>query len=274
MFIVKKPVYPLDKYVKGIIIYESLPNLAQKGIRASIVDGCPLMMFHCKEPLKCKNNNNEWISHPQQCLIGQKKSFIEIESGNENMIVIVFYPDGLRPVIKIPVNEITGLLLDSVDVCGSECKEIQEKLCEIKDNDTKIKLIEQFLLRAISSNKYSYDNELRYAIDLMTLNSNTRIVNLASEVNMSKRNFERKFIESVGVSPVFLNRITRFQKTINFLYHNGNMSFTQLAHDAGYFDQSHFTRDFKTFYGHVPKKFNLDQIVFNKTPILSHLYNS
>lgn len=202
---------------------------------------------------------------------GQKK-IIEIESGNENMIVVVFYPDGLRPVIRIPVNEITELVVDSVDVCGRECKEIQEKICEVKGYDTKIKLVEQFLLKAISSNKYSYYNEVRYAIDQMKVNDKTSIVKLASEVNMSKRNFERKFIENVGVSPAFLNRIIRFQKAINILQYRGNVSFTQLAYDAGYFDQSHFIRDFKTFYGQVPKKINFDQI-FNKTTFLSHLYN-
>lgn len=73
MIIFKKPVFPLSKYVQVIIIYESLPTLAKKDISSSVVDGCPVMLFHSKEPLKFKNSNNGWISHPQQCLMDKKK---------------------------------------------------------------------------------------------------------------------------------------------------------------------------------------------------------
>jgi len=38
-------------------------------------------------------------------------------------------------------------------------------------------------------------------------------------------------------------------------YGNRNLSLTQIAYDAGYYDQSHFIRDFKDFSGHHPRHY-------------------
>ncbi len=60
-----------------------------------------------------------WSKHPVNCLIGQVKEYGEIsESGDERMIAVVFYPDGLHNFTSVPVNKLTGLIIDSKDVFG------------------------------------------------------------------------------------------------------------------------------------------------------------
>jgi AraC-like DNA-binding protein len=257
---IKIPTFPLSQFVKYFWVYESYNNTSKNEIQTFAVEGCPIIIFHYKQPLKCKTGNNDWASHPQQCVIGQIKNFGKIiESGNEGMVAVVFYPDGLSPFIKIPFIEFTGLIVDLELVFGKIIKDLEDKICEAITNENRITLIEQFLLNQLKNKENQFNNDIRFAVSQMQLNTKISILKLASEVNMSKRNFERKFLENVGLSPVFYNRIVRFQKAIKLLNLQKELSFTELAYSAGYYDQSHFIRDFKQFYGQPPKEFNQNQ---------------
>jgi AraC-like DNA-binding protein len=259
---IRIPIFPLSQFVKYIWVYESSTNknITTNEIQTFAVEGCPIIIFHYKKPLKCKTGNNSWASHPQQCVIGQIKNFGEImESGNEGMVAVVFYPYGLSPFIKVPLIEFTGLIVDLELVFGKAIKEIQEKICEANSNEKKILLVEHFLLNQIKTKENQYNYDIRFAVSQMQMKNKISILKLASEVNMSKRNFERKFLENVGLTPVFFNRIVRFQKAIKLINQQNKLSFTELAYSAGYYDQSHFIRDFKQFYGQPPKEFNQNQ---------------
>ena len=257
---IKIPPFPLSQFVKYIWVYESSINTTTNAIQTFAVEGCPIIIFHYKQPLKCKTGNNSWASHPRQCVIGQIKNFGKIiESGNEGMVAVVFYPDGLSPFIKIPLIELTGLIVDLELVFGKAIKEIQEKICEANSNEKRISLIEHFLLYQLKTKENQCYNDIRFAVSQMQMNNKISILELASEVNMSKRNFERKFLENVGLTPVFFNRIVRFQKAIKLINQPNKQSFTELAYMSGYYDQSHFIRDFKQFYGQPPKEFNQNQ---------------
>ena len=257
---IKIPTFPLSQFVKYIWVYESSIDTTTNAIQTFAVEGCPIIIFHYKQPLKCKSGNNNWATHPQQCVIGQIKHFGEIiESGNEGMVAVVFYPDGLFPIIKFPVIELTNLIVDLELVFGKAVKEIQEKICEANSNEKRISLIEHFLLNQFKNKNNQCYNDIRFAVSQMQSNNKISILNLASEVNMSKRNFERKFLDNVGLTPVFYNRIVRFQKAITLINQQNRLTFTELAYMSGYYDQSHFIRDFKQFYGQPPKEFNQNQ---------------
>jgi len=50
-------------------------------------------------------------------------------------------------------------------------------------------------------------------------------------------------------------RTIRFQSAIYRKQLDNTISLTQLAMDCGYYDQAHFTNEFKTFTGMLPKEF-------------------
>jgi AraC-like DNA-binding protein len=57
----------------------------------------------------------------------------------------------------------------------------------------------------------------------------------------------------VGASPKQLASIVRFRHAVR-AYRPG-LTLTQLAYDAGYFDQSHLIREFRAFTGLTPRDF-------------------
>jgi AraC-like DNA-binding protein len=71
---------------------------------------------------------------------------------------------------------------------------------------------------------------------------------------MSIRNFERKFIDEVGMSPKLYSRITRFFYTVENKMMYPQRKWTSIAHDSGYFDQAHFIRECKEFSSRTPEE--------------------
>ena len=62
-----------------------------------------------------------------------------------------------------------------------------------------------------------------------------------------------------GISVEQLAKIVRFQTAVSALNQNQHTgrSLTEIAADLGYFDQSHFVHDFKTYTGLTPKKYQM-----------------
>lgn len=68
---------------------------------------------------------------------------------------------------------------------------------------------------------------------------------------ISERQFERRSLEWAGVSPKTLARISRFQRAIQ-KHRAGYISWLQIAHEVGYYDQMHLVRDFHDLGGGAP----------------------
>ena len=72
---------------------------------------------------------------------------------------------------------------------------------------------------------------------------------------LARRQFERRFKSCAGFPPALFARIVRFQRSYRMLENGQATSLTDLAVACGYFDQSHFIRDFKRFSGMNPRTY-------------------
>jgi len=88
--------------------------------------------------------------------------------------------------------------------------------------------------------------------------ANSNLDKLVTDCNISNRYLQKMFLERIGVSPKFFIRITRFQHALQHLAKYRTVSLTDLAYQAGYYDQAHFIREFKEFTGTSPSQFLLN----------------
>jgi transcriptional regulator GlxA family with amidase domain len=77
----------------------------------------------------------------------------------------------------------------------------------------------------------------------------------AVHCGLARRQFERRFKECTGFPPALFQRIARFQRTYRMLEDGTATSLTDIALAGGYFDQSHFIREFKRFSGLNPRDY-------------------
>jgi AraC-like DNA-binding protein len=79
-----------------------------------------------------------------------------------------------------------------------------------------------------------------------------RVGRLAEESTLSRRQFERRFVERIGTSPKSLAQIMKFQHVLQSM--KSVETLTQLAYDADYYDQSHFIKEFRMRSGTTPRQ--------------------
>ena len=137
---------------------------------------------------------------------------------------------------------------------------LHSKLWDAKSLDRRIELIEAFLLIRLSLfvNKFTrltLVNSIMH--DLSKDDFFENINSVVSRYGISSRYLQKIFLNYSGLSLNLFSKIARFQKSIHLVV-NKDSSLTTIANQCGYFDQSHFIKDFKFFTGSAPSRFSLD----------------
>ncbi len=81
------------------------------------------------------------------------------------------------------------------------------------------------------------------------------VTDILPEVFMSRRNFERKFFKKVGLSPKYYARMRRLGYLMNLIAGKKKADWATLFSECGYYDQSHFIKDFLEFTGRTPQQY-------------------
>lgn len=103
--------------------------------------------------------------------------------------------------------------------------------------------------------KRSDDPVAREASRLRQARGNVSIQDLADAAGLSLRHFQRRFRQLTGLNPKHYARVCRIGHAVHRKEVNPEVSWTQLALEAGYSDQPHFIRDFKALTGSLPSEF-------------------
>jgi len=77
---------------------------------------------------------------------------------------------------------------------------------------------------------------------------------LAQKANLSKRHFQRIFMECLGRSPIDHLLHVRIQKAAELLRHS-NRTITEIAFDCGFSDSNYFTRQFRQIMNQSPGQY-------------------
>jgi AraC-like DNA-binding protein len=78
---------------------------------------------------------------------------------------------------------------------------------------------------------------------------------VAAAAHATMRTLERKFKESSGHTVKDVSGLMRFEQARNQLWLHPNTNLAGLAHELGYTDQSHLSREFKRYSGSTPAAF-------------------
>ncbi len=124
---------------------------------------------------------------------------------------------------------------------------------EMNVNEIKQKLDNHFtsLLNKIT---FDLDNRLYNAIDIILKNYGVLNVQKDIDVGLSNRQLRRLFQFYIGDSPKTFSKVVQFQNILKAKPSKQSLKQNKLFYDVGYYDQSHFIKDFKNFYGVTPNK--------------------
>ncbi len=210
------------------------------------------MVFHYGDPFERLDPTP--ILQKRSLIMGQITKAIHIRpTGKVGIFAIRFRPQGFSAIFEEKSDLLKEKILHLEDVFHSQGKEIEDRILGSTSTSYRVIIIERFLLQHLRRSRV-FDQNARMASHLLIEQPNEdRILQMAHELKISLRQLERQFKTQVGMSPSQFIKIARFQKVLRCKLVYPAMSFAALAIECGYYDQSHFSRDFKDLSGLSPK---------------------
>lgn len=113
------------------------------------------------------------------------------------------------------------------------------------------------VLRELKEQQPPADHAIQKSIEIIHSSGGTiSLTSLHKSLQLSERQFERRFKQHTGVPPILFMRITRFQSALKQVKEKRYKKLSDVAFDHGYSDQSHFSREFREFSGFRPVRYH------------------
>ncbi|WP_266366178.1 DUF6597 domain-containing transcriptional factor [Tellurirhabdus rosea] len=244
----------LAPFVECYFVWEKDPVPEHPFCVESPPSGYASMVFSYGDAYRVRTEKQQ-ILVPPAFLTGQATHQYSLElSGRIGMIGIVFKPAGMSSLFGLPMYEFTEERVALTDVLGREMADLYEQICQETTTYARVTRLENFLTRQLMRRGNCFDRT-DYAANLIVEKQGIiTIGDIMDELYVCRRQFERLFLHKVGVSPKYYARIRRVGHMCALLVrHQWQVTDWQdLIHQAGYYDQSHFIREFTQFTGKPP----------------------
>ena len=243
------PSINLQPYIKIFHVIES-DRVMENVI---IPDTAIVMAIRFKGIVSVKENGIE-SSLPNAALSGLRHAPRVIKySPKSGNVLIIFHLGGPAAFFREPLHELSGLSLPVYFFENfKDVNDLTERLLYAETNVERIRIVEEVLVSKLKRNIID-PLVLHAAQQIKSNQGNTRINELIETLNISRDAFEKRFRQTIGTTPKQFSNITRIRSLIDRA--KDHKTLTELAYSYGYFDQSHFIKDFKLFTGQAPSHF-------------------
>lgn len=242
-----EPCAALKPYIKGYMILEFAEN--------TVIETLPSTTFSLnyilRGSIRLTQPDGSKVKLPQAVSFGITKRFFEFTfSDFTTLFVVIFHPGFASAIIQKPLNEIFEKFVPMDEFFGAASNTaLIEGLQREHSYEKMVDSVEQFLLQRISPDRLDrsiYDS-------ISTIHAHKGLISISTivaELPISRDTFEKRFRHLVGTSPKRYAGIIRFRNLFEQPLPAGDL--TAMALRAGYYDQSHFIKDFKSNTGKLP----------------------
>lgn len=175
-------------------------------------------------------------------------------AGDFGIFGAFLYPQAVPILFGTPSNEVTGHLLDFDLIAGKSGKALEDAIVRASRHEERVRLLEDFV-----ENRYRDRGALSLPLfqciqEIIKKRGLVRIADLPDTACLSMRQFQRQFTQHAGLTPKLFSRLVRFENATQY-YGNTLAPLSEIAHDCGYYDQSHFAGEFRELTGISPKDY-------------------
>lgn len=173
-------------------------------------------------------------------------------SGLLDEICIDFTPLGYYHFFKFPSP--TYLLENDIlrHLFGPTANDVFTTIFQESNFLTRGLLIEQFLLTQLQSFHHPFLQQSLQLIHQQQGNLTIRALN--QQLNCSEKKLIRTFKRYFNLSPKAYLRIVKFRQALRQIHFAPFKKLTQIAYESGYYDQSHFIKEFQFFTQKSPRQ--------------------
>jgi AraC-like DNA-binding protein len=173
-------------------------------------------------------------------------------AGRGQVFGVKFRPGAFRPFLGRPVSELTDQTRPLATLWGAGADALAADLGAAADLDALVAVAERHLRAHWPAPDPEVAQVGRIVHALLHDRSVTRVEEVCARFDIRPRTLQRLFQRYVGVSPKWVLRRYRLHEAAARLAEGTDTSWADVAVDLGYFDQSHFIRDFTREIGMTP----------------------
>lgn len=214
-------------------------------------DGYAEIIFHFGSGCSMVSNGN-LNPLPSPFMIGVLNQPVVFSTKNRlEIIAIRCFPWTVFDLLDLPSGK------DEVRTFEHPIAQLQASLAgfiEAGRIEDAIGFVKQYFLEARS--KTAVDTLLYKAgVAMRQANGTLSVSEVAEEAHTTVRTLERNFKQSSGHTVKDVSGVMRFEQVRNQLWLYPDANIAGLAHELGYTDQSHLSREFKRYSGTTPAAF-------------------
>ncbi len=180
---------------------------------------------------------------------GTEPSVMHYKRGSSTTTQVIFKPHALKTLLGINASRLTD---GWADLHEFSAEDLQVQLIEAKNEQERLTLLTNFLVARFKQAK-TRDTLVEESLRFIHTNiGSIHVKDLLDYLHLSERQFERRFTQTVGLSPHLYIRVKRFNEAIRLIKTRQFERLTDVAYALNFSDQSHFIRDIKAFSGTTP----------------------
>lgn len=251
----------LRPHISSLWVFESDVGMPRTDRSLAAPNGCPKLIIPYENTLESIANGRYQVTREQGLyFVGNRDSSTLIYSRprRTGFIGIEFAPHGAFPIFGIPMQETVNGHLDSEVVFGRWGREARETLRNLEDVRGKMRFIQDELVMLLRKNRQD-SGLIDFCVrTLETADGLVPIKELERKTGFTRQYLDQLFKRHVGLSPKTLAAIFRFQKF--YRKWAQGLPYEALKEElySSYYDQAHFTKEFKRMTGYSPRKFTLE----------------
>ena len=207
-----------------------------------VADGCIDIFFELKRP-------------EENFVMGFCKKFTEFPLENTfHYLGVRFLPTMFPQLFGINAAELSNrfepLKLVVPELSDFITKNFHDQLSieQIRQN------FDQYFIHRIEKVSFNNDARLYNAIEKILRSSGVLNIEQDLDTGISQRQLRRLFEFYVGDSAKTFAKVVRFQQILRAKPSTQSLRQNKLFFDVGYYDQAHFIKEFKNFYGVTPSR--------------------
>lgn len=179
------------------------------------------------------------------------QSGVERFGGHVLAFGIFLKPLASWQLFRIPTSLLANKEYAADDLIGDGILDLLSIVAESNTFQQRVRAAEEYLL-PFAMRASSRTLILKTAQHMLSCRGAVRIDEIAYQAAMSVRQYERRFVEEIGMTPKLFARTRRYQSALDEKRLVPGRSWMSIAHEFGYCDQMHMVRDFQSLGGDAP----------------------
>lgn len=160
-----------------------------------------------------------------------------------------------RAVLGQSASEFAGRIVALGDIWDTAATQrLEEQLAAARDAGAAAAILKAAIAERLEPGK-CFDTNLRLTQSALRRLETRNVTSVAGELGVSERHLRRVFREVVGLSPKAFFKLMRFERALNAAKGGSDLSWSDIAVGAGYYDQAHLIADFRSIAGATPREF-------------------